>query len=125
LLVSAIAVAGSTACSRRAADPLEEEVERLRSWTLVPGARLLSNAPLRRGQWSAETTWEIEVNQSWPVYRAALERSAPVSYRIGPVSDGRVSYRKTLASDTWQVDVSLLTPGPPLRVRLTFTGRAE
>lgn len=125
LLFHAVIAALGLACSRPTHDAVDQEIERLRAWSLVAGARVVSSGPVRKGSWSVETTWEIEVDQAWLAYRSALERAAPAGYApTGTATENALRLVKPVGDDRWHVDVVVVSPGPPLRVRVTFAGRA-
>jgi hypothetical protein len=107
-------------CARRI-DPLHEEIRQLRRSTLMPGARLTSEVPLERGDWSVESSWELETELEWTDYQLALERAMPAGYELRPSGDEHASaFVKELPADRLSVRVVVLSPGRPLHLRVTL-----
>jgi len=126
LAPATIALVGITACTCKGTEgtALAQDVGLARQWSLVPGARLVSSSQPSRRQWSLEVSWELESDQSWPSYRAGLERAIPAGYVAVPGSERSASFRKSFVGDTYYLRVEVLTAGPPLRVAVTFVAQA-
>ena len=125
-LVVALALAAG-ACSGNDSDraALDHEIDQLLRWTAPDGARVVGTAPWRRGQWTVETSWEVETVKDWESYRAAIGRAArSADYRQGPSGEAGASFFRPETGDTYYLQVELLDPGPPLRVRVSFMARA-
>ncbi len=124
-LIVALALAG--ACSGRHSDraAVDHEIDQLLRWTAPDGARVVGTAPWRRGQWSVETSWEVETEKDWPTYRAALGRAArPAGYQQAPSGEAGASFFRRESGDTYYLHVEIVSIGPPLRLRVSFEARA-
>ena len=127
-LVVALALALATgACSGGDSDTaaVDREIDELLGWTAPDGARVTGATPCRRGVWSVETSWEVETEEDWPTYRAAVDRAPQeVDYQRGRSGEAGASYFSSESGDTYYLHVEVLGHGPPLRVRVSFAARA-
>ncbi len=127
-LAIALVLAGG-ACSGGDSDraAVDHEIDQLLRWTAPDGARVVGTVPWRRGQWSVETSWEVETGKDWENYRTAVERAArAASYQPGPSGEGSASFFRPESGggDTYYLQFEVLGHGPPLRVRVSFAARA-
>jgi len=125
-LLVALALA-TDACSGNDADraALDREIDQLLRWTAPDGARVAGTAPLQRERSSVETSWEVEAEQDWTTYRAALGRAARAAdYQQGPSGEAGASFFRAETGDTYYLQIELFDHGPPLRVRVSFAARA-
>ena len=126
LLLALALAAGACSSNDSNTRALDHEIDQVLRCTVPEGARVSGTAPLRRGRSSAETSWEVEAEQGWSSYQAALERDARAAgYQPGaPPGEAKASFLKPEAGDTYYLEVELLDQGPPIRVRVRFAARA-
>ena len=104
---------------------VEQERVNVVGWTLPPSASMSGGAELRRTAQKAEATWEISTPMTWRQYRSWSEERSKTGYRETRTDDAHLSFKRLLPGDQLLVDIALVAPGPPLRLRVTFTAQAD
>jgi hypothetical protein len=93
----------------------------LQARTVPPRGTLIATSPLRRDSWTAEATWDIEMEMRWEDY-AHWVRAQPRGYSAGSVNGSALRFTKAVADDMYIVRIEAASVGPPLRLRVVFQG---
>lgn len=122
-LVAAIALLVLVSCDGDA--ELRQAARRAMERT-TPGAESQYAPSVNRAGLAAEATWELQTDMSWKEYGDWLTDRLSPQYERRPTADGSLVFHRALAGDTHTIRLNIVSAGPPLRIRGTFTrGRRE
>jgi len=68
---------------------------------------------------------EISTNLSWDQYLRWVDASDKTGYARRASGITTATFVRTLPGDELRVDLEIIAPGPPLRVRITFTATPD
>ena len=92
----------ATACQRP--DAIQEEVQQLRSRTVPPAARVLSESNLTREPFTAWAAWEFETDWDWGKYTNWVAGEA-TGYHLTLRETNRLSFSRQLTGDTFALQI--------------------
>lgn len=104
-----------------------DEARAMRNLSSVSDTRIVTSSDLQTAPASLTYTWELEGNGTWAAYKDALtkEFQKRPQFRAADTDDGSLVFVQTLPGDVCTLRAEELQPGPPLKVRITFKGRAD
>lgn len=104
-------------------DDVLQRLNDVRERTIPPAAREVSFTGLQREPMSVRAVWEFEVDSNWAHYRLWVNTRLSRGFTASTTDKPALLFTMQLPGDTYNVDVNLLSEGPPLHVRITFVGR--
>jgi len=122
------AVLFSAAACRQARPPQDfgELVSDVEARIKPEGAEVERRSQVERTKVSARVSWEIRAKSSWAAYRAwlAARLGGENGFHTKSENASQVVFSRALPADVHSLNVELLEPGPPIRVRVTFEAAA-
>jgi hypothetical protein len=109
----------------RAGDLLAQERASVAEWTLPPGATIAGATDLSRTADGVVATWDVSTTMTWSEYKVWIGSRARMGYRQMTSNGGRLSYARQLPGDALLVDVAVAMAGPPLGLRIVFSGHPD
>lgn len=87
-----------------------------------PGAIVVVVPERSYDGFNVQALWELETPQDSQAYSRWVDSRLRVdSWTAGPAQDSKLVYKKALPGDSLSLILEQLSPGPPLRIRATFT----
>jgi hypothetical protein len=77
------------------------------------------------GEAALSETWELSVPLTWAVYRGRLHDAMSEGYHEISSDGAHQAFSRASTGDAFSVSLDLVLPGPPLRVRVTFTAAPD
>ena len=93
-----------------------------------PDNREAALGPLGAAAWRGSTlseTWELSVPVTWTVYCGRLRDAMPEGHHEISSDGAHQAFSRASTGDAFSVSLDLVSPGPPLRVRVTFTAAPD
>lgn len=91
-----------------------------------PGAVLLAGPDRNFDEFTLRASWDFETAQTWQTYSGwAGSRLRVDSWAARPARPSELVYGKALPGDSLVLTLERLSPGPPLRIRATFTASPD
>jgi hypothetical protein len=116
----------SLGCRDRASSStLDFERRTVSDWVVLPGSSIAAS---RGTAWRGSTlseTWELSVPLTWAVYRRRLRDAMSAGYHEISSDGAHQAFSRASTGDAFSVSLDLVSPGPPLRVRVTFTAAPD
>jgi len=116
----------SLGCRDRASSStLDFERRTVSDWVALPGSSIAAS---KETAWRGSTlseTWELSVPLIWAVYRGRLRDAMSEGYHEIPSEGAHQAFSRASTGDAFSVSLDLVSPGPPLRVRVTFTAAPD
>jgi len=106
-------------------DLVERERLNVLTWSVPEGSAGATGAAIGRRGLVARAVSEISTTMSWDQYRRWVDASEKVGYQQTGSKRMSASFIRRLPGDAFRVDLELVAPGPPLRVRMTFTATPD
>jgi len=93
-------------------------------WIRPEGASTSSRQDARRGM-TISRTWEVSVPVGWPAYQEHLRGAPWLGYHERESTSTRESFSRLREGDMFMLTLDLLSPGPPIRVRVNLTAMPD
>lgn len=121
LVAVALLIAATGCPATGGVDIVEQERMNIASWTIPPGATMTTVPPAHRTGLSGGATWEVSSAMTWSDYRAWNKERSKIGYVDAKSDDNGLAFTRKVSGDQFFVGVRVIAPGPPLRLRVTFT----
>lgn len=106
-------------------DLVEQERLEVLSWFVPKGATIIAGSAIDRHGLVRRAVSDISTPLTWDEYRRWVDASEKAGYRAARADPTSASFVRTLSGDEFRVDLEIVVPGPPLRVRMTFTATPD
>jgi hypothetical protein len=125
--VAALAMLCVLGCRTSASGPtVDAETRTVSDWVSPPGASTLAPQEETRQGMAIVKTWELSVPLTWSAYQDRLRGSVWGGGFHERQSDGSHEvFSRVAGGDMFILNVDLVSPGPPLRVRIALTAMPD
>jgi hypothetical protein len=111
--------------SNTSKDLVEQERLDVLTWFIPKGATIIAGSGIDRHGLVRRAVSDISTTLTWDEYRRWVDASERAGYHRTGTDRTSASFVRTLSGDEFRVDLEIALPGPPLRVRMTFTATPD